>query len=59
MTFGRWRQRLRLIEALRSLAAGEEVTKVALHVGYNSPSAFIAMFRRELGHTPARYFSRA
>lgn len=56
MTFGRWRQQLRLLEALRLLAAGMAVTSVALKVGYDSPSAFIAMFRRALGTTPSRYF---
>ncbi len=56
MTLGRWRQRLRLVEALRLLAAGNPVTHVALDVGYASPSAFISAFRRELGTTPARYF---
>jgi AraC-like DNA-binding protein len=30
---------------------------VALEVGYDSPSAFIAMFRRVLGTTPSRYFA--
>lgn len=56
MTLGRWRQRLRLIEALRLLAAGHEVTRVALEVGYRSPSAFVSAFRQQLGTTPARYF---
>lgn len=57
MTLGRWRQRARLIEALRELAQGRAVTEVALHVGYGSPSAFIAAFRAELGTTPRRYFA--
>jgi len=57
MTFGRWRQQLRLLEALRRLAAGKAVTVVALEIGYDSPSAFIAMFRRVLGTTPSRYFA--
>ncbi|MEX1368240.1 MAG: helix-turn-helix transcriptional regulator [Nannocystaceae bacterium] len=57
MTLGRWRQRARLIEALRELAQGRSVTEVALHVGYGSPSAFIAAFRAELGTTPRRYFA--
>lgn len=57
MTLGRWRQRSRLIEALRLLAAGQPVTRVALEVGYDSPSAFISAFRRELGTTPGRYFA--
>lgn len=59
MTLGRWRRRLRLVEALRLLARGHAVTRVALDVGYESPSAFIQAFRRELGTTPGRYFSPA
>jgi AraC-like DNA-binding protein len=57
MTFGKWRQQLRLLHALKELAAGKPVTSVALEVGYESPSAFIAMFRRTLGTTPFRYFA--
>jgi AraC-like DNA-binding protein len=30
---------------------------VARHVGYETPSAFVAAFRRETGLTPAAYFS--
>jgi AraC-like DNA-binding protein len=56
MTLGRWRRRLRLVESLRRLALGHAVTRVALDVGYQSPSAFVAAFRRELGTTPSRYF---
>jgi AraC-like DNA-binding protein len=56
-TLGKWRQQLRLLCALRLLAAGRPVTQVALDVGYESPSAFIVMFRRTLGVTPHRYFS--
>jgi AraC-like DNA-binding protein/quercetin dioxygenase-like cupin family protein len=57
MTFGQWRQQLRLLHALRLLASGEPVTNVALAVGYESASAFIAMFKRELGVTPSRYYT--
>jgi AraC-like DNA-binding protein len=57
MTFGKWRQQARLLEALRLLAAGQSVTAVARDVGYDSASAFIAMFRRTLGTTPNRYFA--
>lgn len=56
LSFGRWRQRARLLHALRRLAAGESVTSTALEVGFSSTSAFIAMFRRALGRTPGRYF---
>jgi AraC-like DNA-binding protein len=54
VSFQQWRQRLRAIHSLRLLASGESVTGVALAVGYSSTSAFIAMFRRELGSTPRR-----
>jgi AraC-like DNA-binding protein len=57
MPLAAWRRRMRVLTALRLLAAGESVTQVALAVGYDSISAFVAMFRRELGVTPARYFS--
>ncbi|WP_456816521.1 helix-turn-helix domain-containing protein [Bradyrhizobium sp. USDA 4508] len=50
-----WRQRVRLLEALARLGAGEAVTCVALDVGYESPSAFAAMFKRELGAAPRQY----
>jgi len=56
MSLGQWLRRQKLLHALRRLAAGETVNSIALELGYNSPSAFIAMFRRELGQTPARYF---
>ena len=59
LTFGQWRQQLRLHAALRLLAAGERVTTVALDVGYESASSFIAMFRHALGTTPRRYFAAA
>lgn len=55
MTFGAWRQRRRLQAAIERLAAGDAVTTVALDLGYESPSAFITMFRRTLGETPGRY----
>jgi hypothetical protein len=55
MTFGHWRRRLRVVEALRRLAEGEPVTAVALAVGYATPSAFTAMFRAEVGAPPSTY----
>jgi AraC-like DNA-binding protein len=57
MTVGQWRRRLRMLEALRLLAAGMSATGVATRVGYATPSAFGAAFRAELGDTPARWFS--
>jgi AraC-like DNA-binding protein len=56
MSLGQWLRRQALLHALRRLAAGEGVNVVALELGYNGASAFIAMFRRELGQTPGQYF---
>jgi AraC-like DNA-binding protein len=56
MSLGQWLRRQKLLHALRRLAARENVNAIALELGYSSPSAFIAMFRRELGQTPKRYF---
>lgn len=58
MSFGAWRQRRRLQAAVERLAAGDPVTAVALDLGYESPSAFVTMFRRALGETPGRYLAR-
>jgi AraC-like DNA-binding protein len=56
MTFGKWRQQLRLMQAMRLLAEGAKVTHAALESGYSTPSAFISMFRKTLGTTPTSYF---
>ena len=54
--FGRWRTLLRLQAALSMLAAGEPVSRVSGRVGYDTPSAFVAAFRRETGQTPGAFF---
>lgn len=57
LTFGRWRQQLHLIVALRHLASGASVQQVAGHLGYDSVTAFITMFKKALGKPPAQYFA--
>ncbi len=56
VTFAIWRQNVRLMEALSRLSTGLPVTRVAVDVGYSSPSAFTAMFRRAFGVPPTQYF---
>lgn len=58
MTFGKWRQQLRLMQAMRLLAEGAKVTHAAMESGYSTPSAFISMFRKAWGTTPKRSFCR-
>ncbi len=52
LTFGRWRQQLQVIVAIRSLAAGATVQQVSGDLGYQSS---ITMFKKALGTSPARY----
>jgi AraC-like DNA-binding protein len=54
--WGRWQQHARLLQALVLLAEGRAIIDVANECGYDSPSAFSAMFRRSLGKVPSEYF---
>ncbi len=54
-SFSGWRQRVRLLRALELLAAGNPVKMIALDLGYDNVSAFIALFRKTFGVTPGRY----
>jgi AraC-like DNA-binding protein len=57
LTFGRWRQQLHLIVAMRELACGASVQQVSADLGYESVTAFITMFKKALGKPPAKYLS--
>lgn len=57
LSFGRWRQRLHLLVAIRELAAGGSVQRVSESLGYESVTAFITMFKKTLGLSPTRYFA--
>jgi AraC-like DNA-binding protein len=56
LSFGAWRRQAQLLRALELLGAGLSVGDVAFTLGYDSTSAFIAMFRRAFDTTPSRYF---
>ncbi|HET6608955.1 MAG TPA: helix-turn-helix transcriptional regulator [Rhodopila sp.] len=59
LSFAHWRQQARLLHALSLLAQGQSILQVALACGYDSPSAFSAMFRRSLGKSPSEYFANS
>ncbi len=59
MSFSRWRQCLRVIEAMARLSTGESVLGVALDMGYSSQSAFTTMFRRIAGRLPSEFVRHA
>lgn len=56
LTFGRWRQQLNLVIAMRQLSAGASVQQVSGNLGYESTTAFITMFKKSLGKPPGQYF---
>lgn len=57
LSFGRWRQQLHILIALRQLAEGATVQQVGGNLGYDSVTAFITMFKKALGQPPGRYFA--
>jgi len=57
LSFTRWKRAVIAHHALEHIAAGHKVSSVAFDVGYESVSAFIAMFRRQYGASPRRFLS--
>ncbi|WP_108652389.1 AraC family transcriptional regulator [Dongshaea marina] len=55
LTFGRWRGQLHIVLALQKLASGESVQRIADDLGYESVSAFITFFKKNLGQPPKQY----
>lgn len=58
LSFKQWRRQAKIQEAIRLLVAGEQVSSIAFTLGYSGVSAFVAMFRKELGCSPGRYLER-
>lgn len=57
MSFGRWRQQLGLVLAVKWLAGGASTQQVAGDLGYGSVPSFVTMFRKALGTSPGRYMA--
>jgi AraC-like DNA-binding protein len=55
LSFSDWRKQLKLLTAIEMLDKGCTVSHVSFDLGYNSPSAFIEMFRKEFGIAPGKY----
>jgi AraC-like DNA-binding protein/quercetin dioxygenase-like cupin family protein len=58
MTFGQWRQQMRLAHAAPLVARGLPLSRVAADLGYASQSAFSAMFKKTFGKSPSAFFTR-
>jgi AraC-like DNA-binding protein len=57
MSFGRWRQQLSVILAVKWLAGGASIQQVAADLGYESVPSFVTMFRKAVGTSPKRYMA--
>lgn len=57
ISFGQWRTQIRLAASLPLLAEGLPIARIAGRVGYATPSAYVAAFRRTVGVSPGRYFT--
>jgi AraC-like DNA-binding protein len=57
MSFGQWRQQVRLAHGASLIARGMPLWRVAQQLGYASQSAFTAMFRKTFGTTPSQFFA--
>ncbi len=56
MSFGQWRQQMRLARAAPLVANGMPISAVAAELGYTSQSAFSAMFKKTFGKSPSAFF---
>ncbi|NIJ44770.1 AraC-like DNA-binding protein [Wenyingzhuangia heitensis] len=55
MNYSNWCIRFKLLEAIKKLGEKQSVKEIAIDLGYETPSAFIYMFKKNLGKTPANY----
>lgn len=55
MSFGQWSRQLYLLLAIHRLSEGASVQETAWALGYESVTAFITMFKKALGTSPAQY----
>jgi AraC-like DNA-binding protein len=55
LSFRSFRRQAKLFKALELLATGATVNDISDRLGFEGPSAFIAMFKAAFGVTPGRY----
>lgn len=58
MSFSQWRQQAVLARAIPLLNQGRALSQIAHELGYQSQSAFSAMFRRAFGESPRAFMMR-
>ncbi len=55
MSFSEWKRTALALHAIKRIAAGNSVSSAAFDIGYESVSAFVAMFRRKYGTSPMKF----
>lgn len=58
LTFDQWKKQAINMKAIELLAQGKQVADIALELGYESVSAFITMFKKNMGETPMKLFKK-
>ncbi len=58
MNFSVWLKQAKLLQALTDLEMRKPILNIALDLGYESPSAFSYMFKRQMGMTPTEYIKK-
>jgi len=56
LKYRQWVQQVQIAEAICRLGRGESIARISDSLGYASPSAFSAMFKRIFGVAPNQYF---
>ena len=57
MGFSRWKQKLRILKSLELLTSNAPLANIAHELGYESTSAFITGFKKQLGCSPKKYLA--
>ena len=57
LKYHQWVQQVQLAEAICRLGRSESIARIASVLGYSSPSAFSAMFKRNIGVAPNHFFN--
>jgi len=55
ITYSEWRQRLNIQIAIKHLSLNDSINSIAQLLGYESSSAFIYMFKKQMGVSPSQF----
>ncbi len=56
-SFGTWRRRVKFADAIKEFKGGKSVADISFSLGYQNPSTFIAVFKKQFGMSPSKFLS--